>query len=274
MNAMKDAYAESPTQFLNIFVSRMDERTLDGYARFPWESVALTDLGGLWLNAEAMGNGSHTITHEMGHCLGLWHTFHGVRPEEGIQPCSDCYEFASGFEADRRGDFCSDTRSLPEWYECFNPPGADCEGTSWGATPLNNFMGYSWDCMTRFTDQQRLRMHCWTAANLRGLLTSTVAVQETDDRREFLLRVDPWNPTAGGIRFAYSLPADGFVRLGIFDITGRQITPLVGAPQARGEHVATWGGLLASGGRAVSGMYIVRLAFRGRFAMQKFIFLK
>ena len=33
---------------------------------------------GLWMNAFFFGAGQKTLSHEAGHNLGLWHSFHGV----------------------------------------------------------------------------------------------------------------------------------------------------------------------------------------------------
>ncbi len=170
---MKTDYAETPTQNINIFISCQTSSsfgTLLGIATFPWDSAALTDLGGLWLNTNAVGAGAKTATHEMGHCLGLWHTHHGVSE---VSSCSSCYEYASGFEGDVRGDFCSDTPPTPTNYNCSAPGGSDCQSTSWGATQPQNHMGYGPDsCQNLFTNQQNLRMQCWSKSVLSGWFSS------------------------------------------------------------------------------------------------------
>ena len=170
---MKLTYAESPDTQLNIYISCQDsgvQGTLLGIGTFPWDSDALTELGGLWLNTIAAGTGAHTATHEIGHNLGLWHTFHGVSE---VTSCSDCYEFANGQDADIRGDFASDTPSTPRNYNCSDPGGNDCQGTAFGDTQTENFMGYAPDsCVDLFTDQQISRMHCWTDSVLSGWLDS------------------------------------------------------------------------------------------------------
>lgn len=166
---MKATYAETPDQNINIFASCQDSSpfgTLLGIATFPWDPAALTSTGGLWLNNIATGAGSKTASHEMGHCLGLWHTHHGVSE---VDSCSTCYETANGVDGDSTGDFCSDTPPTPTNYNCSSPGGSDCQGTSWGATQPQNIMGYGPDsCTTLFTNQQELRMQCWSKNILSG----------------------------------------------------------------------------------------------------------
>ena len=162
---MKQDYAIYPTRVCNIFVSAQQPSgwgTLLGIATFPWDPAADTKAGGLWMNNVAMTGASHTLAHEMGHCVGLWHTHHGVSE---VASCSNCYEFASGVEGDIRGDFASDTPPTPTNYNCSGPGGSDCQGTPWGLTQPENIMGYGPDsCQTLFTTQQAKRMHCWLAS--------------------------------------------------------------------------------------------------------------
>ncbi|MFQ6091422.1 MAG: T9SS type A sorting domain-containing protein [bacterium] len=177
---MKSKYAESPQSQCNIYISCQDPFywILLGVGTFPWDPDALTEQGGIWLNSIAVGAGAHTATHEMGHNLGLWHTHHGVSE---VAECGDCYEFASGFECDIRGDFACDTPPTPTNYECSPPGGSDCQGTPWGATQPENYMGYGPDdCITLFTGQQTLRKQCWTKDALSGWLVGPPVLMHVD----------------------------------------------------------------------------------------------
>lgn len=84
-----------------------------------------------------------TGTHEVGHYLGLYHTFNG-----GCASASSC---------STNGDRICDTN--PESSPTFGCPGSR---TSCGQqAPKDNYMDYSDDiCMEQFTDDQNNRMRC------------------------------------------------------------------------------------------------------------------
>ncbi len=93
-----------------------------------------------------------TATHEVGHYLGLYHTFSG-----GCASVANCYS---------NGDRICDTN--PENSPTFGCPGSR---TSCGLpAPLDNYMDYADDiCMQKFTPDQALRMRC-TLLNYRPQL--------------------------------------------------------------------------------------------------------
>jgi hypothetical protein len=88
-------------------------------------------------------NLGRTGTHEVGHYLGLYHTFNG-----GCQSTSGCYT---------NGDRICDTN--PEGSPTFGCPGSR---SSCGLpAPFDNYMDYADDrCMDRFTPEQINRMRC------------------------------------------------------------------------------------------------------------------
>ena len=95
--------------------------------------------------ATAPYNRGHTATHEIGHWLGLYHTFQSGNPLGG----SGCVP---------PGDEVDDTppHSGPN-MKC--DAGDSCEKVGDGQAPIHNYMNYTPDdCMTEFTMGQRLRM--------------------------------------------------------------------------------------------------------------------
>ena len=99
-------------------------------------------------------NLGRTTTHEVGHYLGLYHTFQG-----GCASASNC---------NANGDLICDTN--PESSPNYSP----CSRTTCGSPdPTNNYMDYSDDiCMTEFTVEQVRRMRC-TLENFRVDLPDT-----------------------------------------------------------------------------------------------------
>lgn len=170
----KGDYGKDASKQLNVYITCQDkgtQGTLLGFGTFPWDRDANKEIGGIWMNAEYVSRTDKTLSHEIGHNLGLRHTFAGVQEVTGCSdPCAEKVHDLFAPEADVVGDWCSDTRATPLNYYCSNPSGSSpCLRDPWGSTPINNYMSYTGDtCMNEFTDQQILRSHCWTCDKIRG----------------------------------------------------------------------------------------------------------
>ena len=82
------------------------------------------------------------------------------------------------------------------------------------------------------------------------------------------------NPASGDFLIRYDIAAPGWLRLEVYDISGRRVSTLADGHAARGHHSAAWDGRGLDGARLAPGMYFVRLITRTEAQTAKMVLLR
>ena len=162
-------------EYFNIFVvTEIDGNDAgngtQGFSYFPFDDVRdgvtlLFNTFGTEGNLKSWSNLNRILTHEVGHYLGLFHTFHNTNTQSACDGELYC---------DTQGDQVCDTPPTMVNYSCTSPP--DCTNAQ-----IENYMDYtSQECKNTFTEGQTSRMRSVLLAQRLSLLNSNVCVPVSD----------------------------------------------------------------------------------------------
>lgn len=192
--AMKSALREGGARALNVYLVEINDGIL-GWATFPDEYAFAPAMDGVVVESASVPGGTlasynlgDTATHEIGHWLGLFHTFSGG--------CSSTGDFVADTPAEMNPHYgaCAVVDS------CVLDPGND---------PVENFMDYSDDaCMHEFTAGQGNRMHDSTAQYRNGAPVAAVGAATTKRGNPVAIAIDASDPDGDGLSYTVIDPPD------------------------------------------------------------------
>jgi hypothetical protein len=251
--AAKKVLAIDPAHRLNVYTCSPGHDLL-GWAYYPNSFPEDSYMHGVVIHYASVPGGAlsdynlgQTLTHEVGHYLGLYHTFQGGCTEPG--------------------DFIDDTPAEASPYF-----GADCgiardTCPSPGLDPITNFMDYSVDaCLTVFTGDQKARMQALTAQYRPSLFNPAARAYDIAAVHPAVVagaslsfRGAVPNPSSGAATLEYSLSRPGNVSLKLYSVSGRLVSTIDQGAKDAGPHSVSF-----AGRSLAAGTYFAVLDAEGR----------
>jgi len=153
--------------------------------------------------------GSSALTkvtaHEVGHCLGLYHTFQGTAANT-----SGCAELVNGSNSATCGDYIVDTPADPNlWNNCnYIGTGTDANGSVYNPNP-NNIMAYT-NCTINFSSGQMNRMiNNISNAPLLQSFTKNLYVSGDDEANVGITKTYVVDPNLGTFNYSWEVETRG-----------------------------------------------------------------
>ncbi len=256
--AAKAALAVDPAHVLNIYTAGPANNVL-GWAYFPWSYPDSYFMHGLVILYSTLPGGSAkpynkgaTATHEIGHYLGLFHTFQNgcLSPGDYV---SDTFDEASP------------AYGCPTYRDTCPTPGLD---------PVWDYMDYTNDaCMTRFTAGQATRMRWGLATYKKGFASTALLASQpagpapiATPAASLQIVPNPFNPTTV---ISFRLDEAARVSLRLYDVAGREVAVLADGPMSEGEHR-----VVLEGRGLAGGVYFAELRAGELQSRQRLVLLK
>ncbi len=187
---MKENLAIDPDHVLNIYITQLedDNSTIQGWATLASDTQINSNHHGVVIRPEVFPNGSYTnfnlgitLVHEVGHYLGLKHTFY----EDAV-----C-------KYNNDPDDCADTP--PHLVNKENAPeSTDTCPNDEKTDPVHNYMNYTWDNWRNvFTSDQRYLMRSETAKHRAALGEGSIYIT----KNRIINTGDSWEILRGNYNF-------------------------------------------------------------------------
>ncbi len=249
----KNSLVVNPTGSLNLYTCKPGQNLL-GWATFPWNLAGNPNMDGVVIHYGSLPGGylspynlGGTASHEIGHWVGLYHTFQGG---------------CDGGNCSGAGDLVCDTPS--EGTATSGCPSGKDTCPEAGLDPIHNYMDYSTDiCYTQFTTGQDARADFMMSTyrpvigSARLANSGTVQMAAGATTGNGLRAVpNPFNPRTK-IEFAMQREGNALVR--VYDVQGRTVATLVNAALPKGTHRFDF-----NGDGLASGIYLLQLRIDGQ----------
>lgn len=250
----KNALVVNPTGSLNLYTCKPGQNLL-GWATFPWNLAGNPNMDGVVIHYGSVPGGylspfnlGGTASHEVGHWVGLYHTFQGG---------------CDGGNCTGAGDLVCDTPS--EGTATSGCPSGKDTCPEAGLDPIHNYMDYSTDiCYDNFTTGQDARAD-FMMSTYRPIIGSAVrfadqngSLQAAKGAEAFGLRAIP-NPFNPRTKIEFSMQREGNALIRVYDIQGRTVATIVNGRLPQGAHRFDF-----DGDRLASGIYLLQLRVDGR----------
>jgi hypothetical protein len=250
----KNALAINQNASLNLYTCKPGQNLL-GWSTFPWDLQANGKLDGVVVHYGSVPGGyispynlGGTASHEVGHWVGLYHTFQGG---------------CDGGNCSGAGDLVCDTPG--EGTATSGCPSGKDTCPEAGLDPIHNYMDYSTDiCYNNFTTGQDARAD-FMMSTYRPLIGSARFANQSGSfqaakggAEAFGLRAVP-NPFNPRTKIEFSMPREGHALVRVYDIQGRTVATIVNSRLSQGAYRFE-----LDGDRLASGIYMLQLRVDGR----------